>query len=452
MEDHGHHCVPALIRRSIKLIVNNQPIASGETRVHVIETTALEVSVTPSDVDEGTSFDLEVTRASTQNAFTKSAVTGLQQAGLRFKWDTGNKGLVEPVAPHTAVWKTAGMNAGTHGVVATLVDSNGVVLQGAAGPVVATGQGKIKPSALSKGDTLRVALQRSATVRTRDQVFWSLIRSSTTAIGSSNYSDFIARVLCPGPTDVIGRQSVLVSQLNRRAKELQPFTYGVGAYELLKTATQIFLLLECGGCHADIKDIDLDEESARLGETVTLQQLTDRLRVYLGSGHLPYIDRVLENAFRRSKGNHPTALFWGAQLQSSGAMPARADLVVLARRRDARADNRRRHQAVPEHARPGRSRSAGASRDRSAATAQQSPLGIRAGRVESADGEAAGLRIRSSLRPDDPRQGSAASPEGGQPIEVPGRLPPPSARHVELLQGRQRHDGDRRRLPAAQCT
>jgi hypothetical protein len=282
---------------NIKLIVNNQPIASGETRLHVIETTALEVSVTPPEVDEGVPIDLQVIRAPTQSAFTRAAATALQQAGLRFKWDVGNKGVVEPVAPHTAVWKTAGMNAGVHRVTATLVDGNGLVLQTAAGPVMATGQAKIRPSALSKGDTLRVALQRSATVRTRDQVFWSLIRSSTAAIGSSNYSDFIERVLCPGPTDVIGRQPVLVSQLNRRAKELQPFTYGVGAYELLKTATQIFLLLECGGCHADIKDIDLDEESARLGETVTLQQLTDRLRVYLGSGHLPYIDRVLENAF-----------------------------------------------------------------------------------------------------------------------------------------------------------
>ena len=287
---------------SVRLVVNDQPIATGETSIYLVETIALEVSADPSEADEGESIGLDVVRPSTQRnsaptALTKPAVTTLQKAGLHFKWDVGNKGVVEPTAPHTGVWQTAGMNAGVHRVTATLVDRDGQVLQTGAGPVVATGQAKIRPSALGKGDTLRVALQRSATVRTHDQVFWSLIRSSTAAISGSNYSDFIERVLCPGPTDVIGRQPVLISQLNRRAKELQPFTYGVGAYELLKTATQIFLLLECGGCHADIKDIDLDEESARLGETVTLKQITDRLRVYLGSGHLPYIDRVLESAF-----------------------------------------------------------------------------------------------------------------------------------------------------------
>ena len=53
----------------------------------------------------------------------------------------------------------------------------------------------------------------------------------------------------------------------------RPFSYGVGAYELLKTATQVFLLLECGGCHAEIKNLDPDDESARFGEQVTLEDL-----------------------------------------------------------------------------------------------------------------------------------------------------------------------------------
>ena len=64
----------------------------------------------------------------------------------------------------------------------------------------------------------------------------------------------------------------------------QDFTYGVGAYEMVKTATQVFLLLEAGGCDAEIKDLDLDDESSRFGEPVTLEDLKLRLGRYLTSG------------------------------------------------------------------------------------------------------------------------------------------------------------------------
>ena len=274
----------------------DHPITTGQATIYVVGTKTFKIVQNPSGpVDEGDPIVLEVTDSK------DTALSFLDTADLHFEWDTGNRGTITPdqALPRArAHWNTTAMNGGTHSVTARLVDKNGQALVSAGGPLAATGAGRINPSPPAKGDTLRVALQRSAAVRTRDQAFWSLIRSSTTAISSSRYADFIERVLCPEPTSVIGRQSVIVNQLGRKARDLQTFSYGVGAYELLKTATQIFLLLECGGCHAEIKDVNLDEESARLGETVTLQQLTERLRVYLGSGHLPYIDRVLENAFR----------------------------------------------------------------------------------------------------------------------------------------------------------
>jgi hypothetical protein len=157
---------------------------------------------------------------------------------------------------------------------------------------------------LSKGDTLPVTLRRSVTAQTRDQALWVAIRNRTKAIGfsGSGYKDFIDRVLCkrgPLPADTTGSKL-----LERELNELGTSVYGGGAYELLKTATQIFLLLECGvaikqtGAFNTDELFKSDEETGRLGESVTLGEISDRLADYLGSsGRLPYIDRILRVAF-----------------------------------------------------------------------------------------------------------------------------------------------------------
>ena len=71
------------------------------------------------------------------------------------------------------------MPAGTHTVSALLVDERGAAVTLGHNPVVLTGTARVRAQRLSRGDTLRVALQRPAAVRTRDQAFWSLIRSCT---------------------------------------------------------------------------------------------------------------------------------------------------------------------------------------------------------------------------------------------------------------------------------
>jgi hypothetical protein len=288
---------------AVELIADGKPIARNEARIYVFEPAGLALADMP-EVDEGERIQLEVT-ASSKNPLPPSFLTAMKSGDLRFDWVTGNKGVVKPVDPddpkrdpHKALWHTAGMNAGAHNITARLVDPKGNVLQSRSGPMTATGEGRIATSPLTRTDTLRVALQRSSSVRTRHDAFWSLIRSCTTAIGGRNYLNFIDKVLCPDPERPDRNPPLIVRRLGQHARDVQAFTYGVGAYELLKTATQIFLLLECGGCHADIKNFDPDEESRRLGETVTVDQIRERLRIYLSTGHLPYIDRVLESAFR----------------------------------------------------------------------------------------------------------------------------------------------------------
>src|SRR5215813_3606126 len=90
-----------------------------------------------------------------------------------------------------------------------------------------------------------------------DKIFWTAIRNRTEAIGFDNYSRVIDDVLCGrdnplGPTckdqskefTEVGTPSIK----ERRDNLLDnfPTIYGVDAYNLLKLATQAFLLFETG--------------------------------------------------------------------------------------------------------------------------------------------------------------------------------------------------------------
>ncbi|CAA9891951.1 conserved hypothetical protein [Candidatus Methylobacter favarea] len=117
------------------------------------------------------------------------------------------------------------------------------------------------------------ALKRAAGRSTPDQALWAAIRDRTNAISFERYYEFINRVLCQPPevdrgraaceaipegtkrcaynqavqgdlkADAIGSPSVATirDELLRR-----PGIYGVDAYQLLKLATQAFLLFESG--------------------------------------------------------------------------------------------------------------------------------------------------------------------------------------------------------------
>jgi hypothetical protein len=289
----------AVYRATVAVAAKNEkPHVIGETWIHTVATRAeggpewqLEVNDDERGVEEGELIDLEV------------AGPSVERAKLHWRFDTGNKGTIrrDNTTATKAFWDTSGMLAGAHTVSAWLVDERGSAVTPGRDPVVLTGTGRVRAQRLGRGDTLRVSLQRPAAVRTRDQAFWSLIRSCTGQISGARYAEFIERVLCAQDTRFLGRGSVLASRLVRDARDLQPFSYGVGAYELLKTATQVFLLLECGGCHAEIKNLDPDDESQRFGEQVTLEDLRTRLCAYIPHGQLPYIKRVLDSAFLGEK-------------------------------------------------------------------------------------------------------------------------------------------------------
>jgi hypothetical protein len=162
----------------------------------------------------------------------------------------------------------------------------------------------------------RVSLTRSETAPTADQSLWAAIRNGTDAIRGERYEEFIRRVLCEGdltgeavclPEDQYGN-SIQTSVQSKRAELIGATSgYGVDAYNLLKYATQAFLLLEAGVVirlpryplndaekNMGMGDIVSGEES-RTGERATFRDLEGSLEIYLGklNGPVPYLQRVL---------------------------------------------------------------------------------------------------------------------------------------------------------------
>jgi len=229
-----------------------------------------------------------------------------------YTWNVDEGMLVEPVPAQNARivhWDTTNLRPGvyTARVTATSTPST-TSTTSATSTSPQSDQGNtfitVQVRPLSRGEELAVTLRRSATQATIDQPLWVAIRNHTRAIGFNGYRDFIDRVLCEDQP--VTQNPALARKLNERVRiELEPPTVpptfttivaGVGAYDLLRTATETYLLLNCGvairaGLH------DQADEATRLGELVPLGEIQQRLQTYLGGGRLPYIQRVIDAAF-----------------------------------------------------------------------------------------------------------------------------------------------------------
>ncbi|MFQ5420118.1 MAG: hypothetical protein ACE5EY_07120, partial [Anaerolineae bacterium] len=204
---------------------------------------------------------------------------------LFFDWATTAGELVES-NQDIAFWHTLGA-AGEQTVSVTISDETGV-------SVTPERDFRVLRSSTStlSGDAIPVNLGRSEVPPTRDQMLWVAIRNRTRAISfsGSGYADFINAVLCREETTAISERNARA--LVRRHDELYEPIHGVGAYELLKTATQVFLLMECGtnieesDRYTGERLFDAEEEARRLGRSITLDEARNRLAEY--SCHLKH--------------------------------------------------------------------------------------------------------------------------------------------------------------------
>jgi hypothetical protein len=270
---------------------------SAEVEISVFKEPSLRVSAIPASTQEGGLIKL--------NAGSSENETMLQNLKMHVEWSGGGTGTITLVKPTgiEAHWDTTGVIPGSHDIRAVLQHETGDVLTSGGSTVDDTMAVQVDARPLSRVPTIPVALQRSTTPSTRDQSLWTAIRNRTKAISfsGSGYKDFIDRVLCKGDPLPVG--SPRGAQLTRELQELGGEVNGVGAYELLKTATQAFLLLECGvainvtGTFDNTPIFDPADEAVRYGETVTLEDLKKRLSQYLGPNGLPYMERVMRAAF-----------------------------------------------------------------------------------------------------------------------------------------------------------
>lgn len=172
----------------------------------------------------------------------------------------------------------------------------------------------------------RVTLRRTDAVLTDDHALWAAIRNRTEAIGFDRYERFINRVLCAvneNNDDQDKGNPVCGDKTNITAEDIGsppiedqrenlltvPSIYGVDAYNLLKLATQAFLLFEAGiavkrprnpltGEPVGNVNDNVPGEEGRIGERVSFDELRRRLEVYLSPTanglRLPYLKRIVE--------------------------------------------------------------------------------------------------------------------------------------------------------------
>jgi len=167
------------------------------------------------------------------------------------------------------------------------------------------GNGSRRPDG-SRSDPVYVAatvsLRQADIGVTDDAALWAAIRNRTDAIRGDRYEEFINQVLCLNygtgaavclPEDPKSKQASIEAALQAKRAELIGATsgYGVDAYNLLKYATQAFLLLETGVVIRTPR-FPLNETE----EQLTIDDIVDAdVRTFLGTlnGPLPYLQRVL---------------------------------------------------------------------------------------------------------------------------------------------------------------
>lgn len=142
---------------------------------------------------------------------------------------------------------------------------------------------------------------------------WITIKNRAAALEFQRYDAFINRVLCQNeqvggddtysdrPGDCAGTQPRRVEHNLRQRKRtmLAPY-HGVDSYNLLRAATEAFLLMECGVFLEDMGSETPGLEEYRLGETIDVNKAGEYLQGYLqehmGIKVLPYLKRIVDGA------------------------------------------------------------------------------------------------------------------------------------------------------------
>lgn len=148
---------------------------------------------------------------------------------------------------------------------------------------------------------------------------WIAIRNRSEAIGFKNYIDFLDKVFCDKEYYTANRTPACGNNQNCQQfrtkfdedrKAYSHIAHGVNAYELLKVATQIFLLLECGiVIDGKRTEDDYDDKNDIPPDIWRLPYIPEdvqdkswkatqkRLEEYLGIDKRNYIQTIINNVY-----------------------------------------------------------------------------------------------------------------------------------------------------------
>lgn len=259
--------------------------APGTASMYVIEVSCKLADGQPSSVYEGDEVQLlaQLLRSKPMEPEAgKKLLDDAELAKCRFVWTAtqgrsmGNIINKNPARPWEATFDTSGSRLGSYDV--TVVVTGLDEINRPPGNQATTSVGvNLRP--VFGGPNLPVVLERTSAAETIDTILSPVIRGSTGLLEFQKYSEFIDTVMCKGPqsTALNSDERTELARVARRRGT--PFP-GVDAYQLLKVATEVYVMLNCGVL-ADVKFSDDDlagfnRRSGRGGRQVSLETIWAR--------------------------------------------------------------------------------------------------------------------------------------------------------------------------------
>jgi hypothetical protein len=194
----------------------------------------------------------------------------------------------------------------------------------------------------------RVELDRPQNRPTLDTSLWMAIKNRSNAINFANYSHFIDRILCTNLDEGVdgcsntqnARDMGSPSIVSQRDALLRlPSIYGVDSYELLRQATEAFLLYESGVVIIPPRNpasgipgslVSIGDESKE--EQLTYEEMRERLENYLQTGvrnnrGLPYLKLIAQTLLDKANPNPGLPYCSGVVLRNRFTCPSMLELI-----------------------------------------------------------------------------------------------------------------------------
>ncbi len=166
----------------------------------------------------------------------------LKENGISIKWDCFGEGSFvkdKNKDPLNKSWDTTGLSSSSYSIRVQLVKGKDVLASDDKDVTVT-------PRLISRDPIQPVISIRSAsTPFTEDLLLWIVIREGTEAMSFDNYNLFMEHVFCGKPIkDNQNHEAFDDLRIDLQKKRCLPFN-NIDAYQLLKTATEAFVIVNC---------------------------------------------------------------------------------------------------------------------------------------------------------------------------------------------------------------